>query len=120
LKDAYKRIIDAIKIETESQFVKLANIVEIAVALVEAAKKLQIKSSNLVKAINTQANKEVIMKAAQEAKLATDEFLKYANLAADNINDLVFFSFSRTCFVFHYSHILSFSFHCSRCCSGTS
>jgi len=89
LRDAYKQIIEAIKIDTGSHFDRLANIVEIAVALVESAKKLQATSSNLVKAINTQASKETIMKAAQEAKVATDEFLKYANLAAENINDLV-------------------------------
>lgn len=88
LTDAYRTLIEGLKIEATDHFAKLAAVVEIALELLDRLKALQARANELVKHIEAK-NKPNIKNGITEVENALDAAVKIAQSAVEHITDII-------------------------------
>jgi hypothetical protein len=88
LTDAYRTLIEGLKIEATDHFAKLAAVVEIALELLDRLKALQARANELVKHIEAK-NKPNIKNGITEVENALDSAVKIAQSAVEHITDII-------------------------------
>lgn len=88
LTDAYRTLIEGLKIEATDHFAKLAAVVEIALELLDRLKGLQARANELVKHIEAK-NKPNIKSGITEVESALDAAVKIAQSAVEHITDII-------------------------------
>ncbi len=88
LTDAYRTLIEGLKIEATDHFAKLAAVVEIALELLDRLKALQARANELVKHIEAK-DKPSIKNGITAVETALDAAVKIAQSAVEHITDII-------------------------------